>query len=693
MDTKWKSWITNKGTKLIALLLAAFFLTLSLLSVLNLCKAGDSLDALLEKNYTSSTDFLLEYHRLGQDAVRLLTYYKSEEYIKNGGTLSSSRLKDHLDIQDETSFITDSFGNLIAKNETAQAELDDQKNLLIQSDLTKYYEILDQLNSVPGFYYYVSGTDITYTNMDNPSKEKWKDMGFYALFDLGKFELSQEDNSGRFNFFVSSYPPLNPHTDSVYIGFTEQYMSQMSTQWDEKKAVLIKHCLECLLAIVPFLLMLVFLIYATGKKKGCSGIVLSPIDKLYTEITLILLIVIGGSGAALSGSLYFFLDNYYFAAITGFLASLILIALILSLVRRIKNATIFKHSLLYTIGHKLNLEIKQFLSNKPYTKKLIWMVIGYSVLLAVSVIIFPITIAMIAGAVWYILKKSKDFNNITEGAKRIRSGDIHYKIVVEDSGELKNLAEDINQITDGLNQSIENELRSERLKTELITNVSHDIRTPLTSIITYVDLLKKEGPDSPNALKYIHILEQKSSRLKVLTDDLFDAAKASSGNIDAQISSVDLTSLITQGMGELDDKIKASGLEFKVNTPGPVMVLADGKLLWRVIENLMSNVFKYAMKHSRVYLDVTSEGNQVQLVMKNVSAYELNIAPDELLLRFKRGDEARHSEGSGLGLSIAKSLIEAQNGTFSLMIDGDLFKAVICLPKADQPNGGETNEV
>ena len=200
-------------------------------------------------------------------------------------------------------------------------------------------------------------------------------------------------------------------------------------------------------------------------------------------------------------------------------------------------------------------------------------------------------------------------------------------------------------------------------------------------------------PDSPNALKYIHILEQKSSRLKVLTDDLFDAAKASSGNIDAQISSVDLTSLITQGMGELDDKIKASGLEFKVNTPGPVMVLADGKLLWRVIENLMSNVFKYAMKHSRVYLDVTSEGNQVQLVMKNVSAYELNIAPDELLLRFKRGDEARHSEGSGLGLSIAKSLIEAQNGTFSLMIDGDLFKAVICLPKADQPNGGETNEV
>ena len=226
-----------------------------------------------------------------------------------------------------------------------------------------------------------------------------------------------------------------------------------------------------------------------------------------------------------------------------------------------------------------------------------------------------------------------------------------------------------------------NELKSERMKTELITNVSHDIRTPLTSIITYIDLLKNEQ-DEAKREEYIEILEQKSQRLKILTDDLFEAAKATSGNIPVTLEKIELVSLITQGLGELDDKIREGNLEFKFNyTKNKVFIKADGRLFWRAVENLFSNILKYALEGSRVYIEIIEGEHEVTLTIKNISAYELNISADELMERFKRGDESRSSQGSGLGLSIAKSLIELQKGSFKIEIDGDLFKAIIKIPK------------
>ncbi len=223
------------------------------------------------------------------------------------------------------------------------------------------------------------------------------------------------------------------------------------------------------------------------------------------------------------------------------------------------------------------------------------------------------------------------------------------------------------------------------MKAELITNVSHDLKTPLTSIITYVDLLKNEGLQSENAGKYLGIIDSKSQRLKSLTEDLFEAAKATSGNIAVNFEKLNVASLISQGLGELSDKIETSGLIFRTNFPAEnVYVNADGRLLWRVIENLLSNVFKYALPNSRVYIDVIQTDETVKIVVKNISAYELNVNADELMERFKRGDASRHSEGSGLGLSIAKSLTELQNGSFTLNIDGDLFKATIELPAVSQ---------
>jgi len=223
-------------------------------------------------------------------------------------------------------------------------------------------------------------------------------------------------------------------------------------------------------------------------------------------------------------------------------------------------------------------------------------------------------------------------------------------------------------------------MKSERLKTELITNVSHDIRTPLTSIITYTDLLKHEGLDNEKAPEYLDILMQKSQRLKTLTDELFEAAKAATGNIEVHITELDIVSLINQVLGELDGAIKSSGLDLRVKLPERQFVRADGKLMWRVMENLLSNVFKYSLPGSRVYLDVEiAENSLVRIDIKNISASELNVDPNELTERFKRGDASRADGGSGLGLSIVQSFVGAQGGRFSVSIDGDLFKATVYL--------------
>ena len=257
-------------------------------------------------------------------------------------------------------------------------------------------------------------------------------------------------------------------------------------------------------------------------------------------------------------------------------------------------------------------------------------------------------------------------------------------MLIKGQGELAMLANDIGSIAEGLNEAVKNEVKSQRMKSELISNVSHDIKTPLTSIINYVDLLKKEGMDSENAPKYLDILEQKSQRLKVLTEDLFEAAKASSGDMPVDLEKLDIFSLIQQGFAELDDRIEKSGLHFKINIPEEkIYVLADGRLLWRVIENLLSNVFKYALKGSRVYIDVIDDKNSenVSLIIKNISSYELNVDVNELMERFKRADESRSSEGSGLGLAIAKDLKEMQKGSLNLEIDGDLFKSTVLIPK------------
>ena len=242
-------------------------------------------------------------------------------------------------------------------------------------------------------------------------------------------------------------------------------------------------------------------------------------------------------------------------------------------------------------------------------------------------------------------------------------------------------AQQLNDLGTSIHQAVEEQLKSERIKTELITNVSHDLKTPLTSILNYVDLLKKTEIADPKAQEYLEVLERKSQRLKKLTEDLVEASKASSGVLPVHLEALDFAQLAQQAAGEYEDRFQKAGLTAVLDAPaGDYTVLADGRHLWRVMDNLLGNCCKYALSGTRIYLNLTTWEGRVRMTVKNVSRAPLNVSPEQLMERFVRGDTARSSEGSGLGLSIARSLTELQGGSFQLEIDGDLFKAMVSLP-------------
>lgn len=299
----------------------------------------------------------------------------------------------------------------------------------------------------------------------------------------------------------------------------------------------------------------------------------------------------------------------------------------------------------------------------------------------VGMFIFLMFVAEIVG-LYYIVRNAIAKDKVRKGIERIASGDLEYQIPTEKlKGEYKHTAEMINDIGNGLNRAVDEKIKSERLKTDLITNVSHDIKTPLTSIINYVDLLKREDIDDPKIQGYLKVLEEKSQRLKTLTEDVVEASKVSSGNINLQMMDVNFVEILNQTIGEIEEKMSANDLEVIASVPEiPVIVHVDGRRMWRVLENIFNNAAKYAMPKTRVYADLQIKEEVAEFTLKNISAQKLNIKAEELTERFIRGDISRSTEGSGLGLSIASTLTEMQGGTFEVYVDGDLFKVTITLP-------------
>nr|WP_242859927.1 HAMP domain-containing sensor histidine kinase [Clostridium drakei] len=300
-----------------------------------------------------------------------------------------------------------------------------------------------------------------------------------------------------------------------------------------------------------------------------------------------------------------------------------------------------------------------------------------------------IVLGAILGLAYIILilrimfKKVDYLNEILRGTEEIASGNLNYVIKEKEESHLSKIAHNINNIKLGYKKSLQSQVKSERLKSELITNVSHDLKTPLTSIINYINLLKKEGLSEDEIKGYIGVLDRKAERLKVLIEDLFEASKMSSGSVELNIEKVDVSALLEQSIAELEEKIKKASLTLRVKYLNKhVYANLDGKKTWRVFENLINNIIKYSAPNTRVYINLVEEDNKILIVMKNISSYEMDFDAEEIFERFKRGDKSRNTEGSGLGLAIAKSIVELQGGKLNIEIDGDLFKAIVQFDQA-----------
>lgn len=448
------------------------------------------------------------------------------------------------------------------------------------------------------------------------------------------------------------------------------------------------------LSIAVLLALGLIILNGIGKKGKAAGIHLNGFDKIPLEIALIIGLTIIGIGMAGFSAIEADIRAVIFSGITiGAIISYLGAMLILeTIVKRMKTHTLWKTTLLYIIGHS----IKILIDNRKISTKLILFYGGFCLIgftftsvMATSydgqarIFSFIILAMMGIGTFCYLFRKIKEFQTIQNALKAIYEGNTNIEINSNElTGVLKQLCIYIEDIAGGLSNAVKQSLKSERLKTELITNVSHDIKTPLTSIINYVDLLKKEDIQSEKAKEYLSVLENKSQRLKKLTEDLVEASKASSGNIKLKKEKININELIKQVSGEFEDKFKTRELEEIMNLPEEnIFVEADGRYMYRILENLYSNASKYALENTRIYMDVVPKQTSVVIQMKNISKEKLNISTDELMQRFVRGDSSRNTEGSGLGLSIASSLTELQGGKFHIYLDGDLFKITLGFEK------------
>lgn len=552
-----------------------------------------------------------------------------------------------------------------------------------------------------------------------------------SLVFMGNTILSEEEIYG----YIDTYNYAYPDTTHIWLGVDTSYSVKGDAFYNAN---------EVYGRIVPnvgrFIGLIVFLIivwlglgiYLTviegvtvdenGKKVHC----LNRFDRVWTEVLLLIAagLVWGGiygfrmmmnitesAGIATSeqGNNLTRVYRYGLFAVYGIYLSLSAGIVWYSFVRRVKSGNLWKDSLLHCIGAGIARAVRFIFRHKnsvtsillPYNLYLFVNLAGVvsvyryrgQQMVALAVLVVIVTFDSIVGVVMF--KRGGEQNEIVEGINRIRDGEVDYKLDIGSlHGSNKELADAVNNIGEGIRKAVKTSMKDEQMKTDLITNVSHDIKTPLTSIINYVDLLKRLKITEEPARSYIDILDNKAQRLKQLTDDLVEASKISSGNIVLNREKLNLTELINQGIGEFSEKLEERGLQVVFEKDDiPAYIFADSRRMWRVVENLLNNICKYALENTRVYIDMEVENSRVRSSIKNISKQQMNIRPEELTERFIRGDSARSTEGSGLGLSIAQSLTRVQGGEFQIYLDGDLFKVTVDFPEyteaqADQKESG-----
>ena len=457
-------------------------------------------------------------------------------------------------------------------------------------------------------------------------------------------------------------------------------------------AELIYNCRYQLIVIaaVSFILCLVlfiFLLCAAGHRAGSEGIVPSFVDKIPFDLfTLLMIVAISCLWAILAEMSYDSILLIMLACLVILVAVLLILLYIMSFAVRVKLGGVIKGCIIYKVLawvwrliRSVCHAIAELVRGMPLVPKSC---------IAVAVILLLELISMSSGVVWLItnallaaalIYTAICMKKLLTAGQKLAAGD--ESCVVDTSklyGPFREHGEDLNTIRDGVSLAVEARMRSEHFRTELITNVSHDIKTPLTSIINYVDLLGKEKPENEKMREYIDVLQRQSARLKKLIDDLLEASKASTGNLAVNAEPCDVGVLLDQTLGEYGEKLNAAGLEPVLTKPEkPVIIMADGRHMWRIFDNLLNNICKYSQRGTRVYLEVYERDGKAVVTFRNISSRQLNISSDELMERFVRGDSSRNTEGSGLGLNIAQSLAQLQKGVMELTVDGDLFKVTL----------------
>ncbi|MBN3361942.1 sensor histidine kinase [Clostridium botulinum] len=448
---------------------------------------------------------------------------------------------------------------------------------------------------------------------------------------------------------------------------------------------------------VPSLIMGIFMLIIFKRRNYLNSPILNKVKEMYNNIPLDLKLFIFVLYTAIIGSYLINLSFFYkplginhFVIIT--LVSLYILYLIFNVKYAIGLKKDKKQFLIQCKGSFINKLLNAFKNsnlNKNIKLKIAFImalssILAAFVLLVLLLGIHNIIVASIVAIIYivllirYLFKKADYLNEILKATEEMSYGNLDY--VIKENGEsaLGKIAHNINNMKDGYKKSLEEQVKSERLKTELITNVSHDLKTPLTSIINYIDLLKKEDLSKDEINGYISVLDRKSKRLKSLIEDLFEASKMSSGAVELNIEKINVTALLKQSIAEFEEKITKSSLELKFKYDNnKTYANLDGKKTWRVFENLINNIIKYSQPNTRVYIDLIETNTKIIITMKNISRYEMDFSADEIFERFKRGDKARNTDGSGLGLAIAKSISELQGGSLNIIIDGDLFKVIV----------------
>lgn len=527
----------------------------------------------------------------------------------------------------------------------------------------------------------VTEVEVTWENVDTTAAAE--DAAEPAYGDDA--EQMSEENVLRVTAY---YPEQRGVTDLITTA--EQWLQ---TGWRWRYAVIAIAAGAVLLNIISYL----FLLSCAGYRRD-GEVRLNFLDRIPFDVYLALLVCAGGIGIAL-------LDSIQWAAAlcVGIFGGYSLFLLLsCSFAARIRAGGLLSRMLCVRIVRIVWRAVRTLLGNLPLIWKAVvaltaiffWDVICFDAVRYggfFGVMLYLSGWTLIAG---FVLYEAICFGRVEKGCRGIAEGNINEKISLNWlSGRLRNLAKTINHLQDGLSKAVEERMKSEHFRTELITNVSHDLKTPLTSIVNYIDLLKKENIDDPTAREYIEVLERQSARLKKLTEDLVEASKASTGNLEVQLSPCELGEFLCQTAGEYKERMRSRELTLIVSTPDyPLHILADGRYLWRVFDNLLSNVCKYTQAQTRVYLTLDSHGGRAYIIFRSISRYPLNVSGEELMERFVRGDASRHTEGSGLGLSIARSLTELQKGDMEITVDGDLFKVTLSFPLVFLPAEGKPEE-